>query len=85
MPYKNEDATGFPELLRRGNEERNFSCFSAIVDAVVAKVEERQDLRLKQVLDDFTGGRLSKLVMRQIELSDSIFQLEARDKGTRQG
>ena len=43
-----------------------------IVDAVVAKVKVRQDLRLEEVLGDFTGARLSNLVMRQIELSDSL-------------
>ena len=40
----------------------------------------RQDLRLKEVLGDFTGARLSNLVMRQIELSDSLVQHEALDK-----
>ena len=32
----------------------------------------RQDLRLEEVLGDFTGARLSNLVMRQVELSDSL-------------
>ena len=44
----------------------------------------RQDLRLKEVLGDFTSARLSNLVMRQIKLSDSLVQHETLDKDANQ-
>ena len=44
----------------------------------------RQDLRLEEVLGDFTSARLSNLVMREIKLRDRLVEHEALDQDANQ-